>query len=108
MDAKYLYPDELLCIMSSEGNERIREEYMKSPEFKGFSIAHCNISGFKFAPVYETEDSSSKIIGTSMVFMSESDFGGSMPKWFIQKFTPGGLYDFYEELIAATKAMHNV
>ena len=97
----------MLCIMSSEGNEKIREEYLKQPEFKGYSIAHCNISGFKFAPVYDTQDPT-KIVGTSVVFMSESDFGGSMPKWFIQKFTPGGLYDFYEELISATKALHHL
>ena len=80
---------------------------MKLPEFKKYSIAHCNISGFKFAPVYDTHDAN-LIVGTSVVFMSESDFGGSMPKWFIQKFTPGGLFDSYESLIAATKALNHL
>ncbi len=80
---------------------------MKLPEFKKYSIAHCNISGFKFAPVYDTQDAN-LIVGTSVVFMSESDFGGSMPKWFIQKFTPGGLFDSYEGLIASTKAHYHL
>lgn len=31
-----------------------------------------------------------------------------MPKWFIQKFSPGGIYDFYEELITETKAYNNL
>jgi hypothetical protein len=55
VDAKYIYPEELLCIMSSEGNLGEREQYMKdnAVEFKGFSIAHCNISGFKFEPYYD-------------------------------------------------------
>jgi hypothetical protein len=104
VDAKYLYPDELLCIMSSEGNKMERQQYMEenAAEFKGFSIAHCNISGFKFSPFYDKNDTS-LITGTSVVFMSESDFGGSMPKWFLQKFTPGGLFDFYEDLIDKTR-----
>jgi hypothetical protein len=31
-----------------------------------------------------------------------------MPKWFIQKFSPGGIFDFYEELIAETKVQNNL
>lgn len=43
------------------------------------------------------------IIGTRVVFLNESDFGGSMPKWFLQKFTPFGVHEFYEDLLREVK-----
>jgi hypothetical protein len=44
-----------------------------------------------------------KAIGTKIIFVNESDFGGSFPKWIIQKFSPPGLNDFYEDLITDVK-----
>ena len=44
-----------------------------------------------------------KVIGTKITFVNESDFGGSFPKWIIQKFSPPGLNDFYEDLINDVK-----
>ncbi len=107
IDAKYIWTEEMMCLMSSEGNERERAIYVEqnAKEVKGMSHAFCKISGFKFTPVFD--DDQKAVIGTSVVFQNESDFGGSMPKWVIQKFTPAGIYEFYEELIAETKASNN-
>jgi hypothetical protein len=60
-------------------------------------LAFCNISGLKFAPI---TDSAGTVVGTSLVFVSESDFGGSVPKWITQKFAPSALNDFMEETVA--------
>ena len=56
------------------------------------------MAGHLFEPLYDPLDCK-KVIGTSVVFVSESDFGGSVPKWLIQKLAPQGLSDFYEDLV---------
>ena len=43
------------------------------------------------------------IVGTSTTFVSETDFGGSVPKWIIRKFAPQGHYEFCDELVQAAK-----
>ena len=86
--------------MSSEGNEQVRDEYVeKNPKaVKGLSFAYSTISGFKFIPVYDPKDST-KVVGTSVIFLNQSDFGGSFPKWVLQKFAPAGICEFYEDLL---------
>ena len=67
---------------------------------KGMTIAVCNISGFKFYPIF---DESGEVIGTKVVFLSESDFGGALPKWFTSHFTPKGIHDFYDDMVKLAK-----
>ena len=45
----------MMCLMSSQGNDKVREDYVdqKGKELKGASHAFCKISGFKFTPVYD-------------------------------------------------------
>jgi len=63
-------------------------------------LAFCNISGLKFTPI---TDYAGSIIGTSVVFVSESDFAGSIPKWITQKFAPPALNDYLEETVVNIK-----
>ncbi len=81
-DAKYIWPEENLVIMSSLGNANYRENYCTehARDIRGVAHASTNISGFKWSPVL---DSAGEVVGTSVVFLNESDFGGSMPKWFV-------------------------
>jgi hypothetical protein len=69
VDAKYIWSNENLCIMSSEGNQQEREQYFQenANEIKGMSDAFCYISGFKFTPVFDDKQTT-KVIGTSVVF----------------------------------------
>ena len=103
-DAKFIFPKEDLVIFTSDGNEDVARAYLETHqnEVKGLAQANTNMSGFKFFPVMN--EANTEIVGTRVYFLNESDFGGSMPKWFLQKFTPGGIHEFYEDLIREVKA----
>jgi hypothetical protein len=81
IDAKYLWPEELLVIMSSFGNQRIKEEYYSShPDTQNTLTGNNEMSAHQFLPLYDSFEKD-KIIGTKIFFINESDFGGSVPKW---------------------------
>jgi hypothetical protein len=82
IDAKYLWPEENMVIVSSLGCEKEKQEYFETHELKGIELAVNNISAFKFYPIYNEDQT--LIIGTHTIFVNESDFGGSIPKWLVQ------------------------
>lgn len=107
IDAKYMSRDESLVVMSGIGNELIKEQYLQSHDVEGLEVGESIISGFKFDPIYDSQ--SEQIIGTSVVFVSEQDFGGTFPKWFTKKFSPKAIHDFYDEVVlAARKIVINI
>ncbi len=55
MDVKYTITDEMLCLMSSEGNDKEREEFMEKTgkNIKGMSLAFCRLTGLKLYPVFD-------------------------------------------------------
>ena len=84
IDAKYVWKDRCVVIVSSLGCEKERDEYLRTHDLKGLELAVNVISAMKFIPVYkDPEDETSEIIGTRTIFASESDFGGSVPKWVV-------------------------
>ena len=101
IDAKYLWPDETLAIMSSQGNEIIQGEYFRNnaKEVKGLTLAKSTISGMKFTPVLQND----QIVGTHVVFVSQSDFGGSIPKWMTQRVAPTAIHEFYDDVVKVAK-----
>ena len=96
VDAKYMWHDKNIVIMSSHGNSHYKDQYLGRSDLDGFTLAFCNITGLLFTPMVDPSDSQ-KVIGTNMVFVSESDFGGNVPKWITQKFAPSSLSEFCEE-----------
>jgi hypothetical protein len=106
IDAKYLFPDESMVIVSSHGCDKEKHEYYETHDLKGMELAVNNISAFKFFPIYETSgDPASPIIGSQTIFVNESDFGGSIPKWLVQKLVPMSIHDLFEDVVVATKNM---
>jgi hypothetical protein len=104
IDAKYLWEKENIVIMTSEGNEKLKEQYCSSKtDLQDVTVAFCLISGHKYTPIFDEQDKS-KVIGTHIIFVSESDFGGSIPKWIITKFAPPSLSEFYDDVIKQIKA----
>jgi hypothetical protein len=84
IDAKYLFKEEHMVIVSSFGCEKQKIEYYDTHELNGIELAVNNISAFKFFAIHEKpEDPTSPIIGTRTIFVNESDFGGSIPKWLV-------------------------
>ena len=84
IDAKYIFPSENMVIVSSHGCEKERQEYYETHDLEGIELAVNNISAFKFFPIYEIPgDPTSKVVGTQTIFVNESDFGGSIPKWLV-------------------------
>ena len=68
-------------------------------------LAVNNISAFKFYPIYQDpEDPASPVIGTQTIFVNESDFGGSIPKWLVQRLVPISIHDLFDDVVMATKA----
>lgn len=53
IDAKYVWADKDLAIMSSDGNEKYRDEYLSRPIAKGLILAYSRLSGFKFEAIYD-------------------------------------------------------
>ena len=104
VDAKYLFPNpekhDYMLISSSNGNEEIRDEYMSSKELGGLTVAHQLLSGHWIKPIYDNQQN---IIGTSAFFVSESSFGGAVPKWIINKFAPPAIIQYYDDIVKAAK-----
>ena len=100
--ANYRYPEHSIIISSSRGNQRYLDEYLGAGKHEGKTPADNRFSGHQYTPIYDLLDPS-KVVGTRVTFVNESDFGGSFPKWILQKFAPPGLNDFYEDLINDVK-----
>lgn len=64
----------------------------------GLEFANNILTGYKFKPIYSTEVPG-KVVGTHLVFASESDFGGSVPKILMQKVAPKALHELIEEVV---------
>ncbi len=88
--------------MSSEGNDKEREEFMEKTgkNIKGMSLAFCRLTGLKLYPVFDHNQS---VVGTKGVFVTQFDYGGSIPKWLIMKQSPQNILSFYEEFIKMAK-----
>ena len=106
IDGKYIFPGENMVIVSSHGCEKEKQDYYESNDLQGMELAVNNISAFKFYPIYQDpEDPASPVIGTHTIFVNESDFGGSIPKWMVQKLVPMSMHDLFEDVVVATKAL---
>jgi hypothetical protein len=70
-------------------------------------LAITALSGHYFEPLYDPLDCK-KIIGTSVVFVNESDFGGSVPKYLTQKMAGPGISDFYEDLLKDIREFNKI
>ena len=57
------------------------------------------ISGMKFSPVIHNNET----VGTHVVFVSQSDFGGSIPKWMTQRVAPNAIHEFYDDVVKVAK-----
>ncbi len=57
VDAKYIWTGDMMCLMSSEGNEKERSQFLdrNSKAVRGMTNAFCKISGFKFTPVLDKD-----------------------------------------------------
>ena len=105
--AKYLWPEKSVCITSSECTESFVSDYFKAGKDEGKQLATTALSGHYFEPLFDPLDCK-KVIGTSIVFANESDFGGSIPKWITQKMAPGGINDYYEDLVKDVKIFNKL
>jgi hypothetical protein len=52
IDAKYVWKDECVVIVSSLGCEVERDEYLRTHELKGLELAANILSAMKFIPIY--------------------------------------------------------
>ena len=100
--ANYLYPEHSIVISSSRGNDRYQHDYLAAGRNEGKTPANNRFSGHWYQPLLDPLDPT-KVLGTKIIFVNESDFGGSFPKWIVQKLAPPGLNDFYEDLISDVK-----
>ena len=106
VDAKYIFEDSLSVIVSSIGCEAEKEEYCRTHDIKGIEHAVNVISAMRFFPIYENpDDVTSKVIGTTSIFVNESDFGGSIPKWLVQKFVPKSIHELFDDVVITTQKM---
>ena len=79
-DTKYLFPELMLGIISSEGNTKEKDQYYATHDLKGLQLAFSKINAFQYLPLYSDKN---ELIGTRTVFMNQTDFGGSVPKWLV-------------------------
>lgn len=106
IDAKYVWKEDCVVIVSSLGCEVEKEEYCRTHDLRGLELAVNVLSAMKFFPVFkDPEDETSEIIGTRTIFVNESDFGGSVPKWLVQKFLPKSIHEMYEDVVVTTRQM---
>ncbi len=98
VDVKYTWKDEMMSLCTSDGNDHYKEQFLKekSKEIKGMSPAFCRLTGFKFFPVTDHEQ---RVVGTKVVLAAQFDYGGSIPKWLINKMAPSNILSFYEQFI---------
>ncbi len=71
-------------------------------EGKDYIVAMTHISGYQFNPVYDEQDPT-KVIGTQVIQLAESSFGGGMPQWMVRKGQPKGMIEGYEKLLEEIK-----
>ncbi len=105
--ASYLWPEKFICIQSGESNETYVSDYFKAGRDEGKQLAKSIIAGHYYEPLYDPLDCK-RVIGTLVVFVNESDFGGLIPKWLIQKLAPPGINDFYEDLVKDVKIFNKI
>ena len=105
LNCKYWIPSENIVLISSEGNEEIRAQYIKDHDIevgKSYIVSVTYISGYQFNPIYDDKDPT-KIVGTHVIQVAESNFGGSMPAWMVKKGQPKGMIEGYDKLIEDIK-----
>ena len=64
-------------------------------EIKGLTLAHGYILGYKFNPIFDGDS----IVGTNIVFVSEADLAGSIPKFVIKKVQPKVMSEYLHDLV---------
>ena len=109
LNSKYWIPSENIVLIASEGNEEIRDQYIKDHNIevgKNYIVSVTFISGYQFTPIYDDKDPS-KIVGTHVIQVAESNFGGNMPGWMVRKGQPKGMIDGYDKLIEDIKKANN-
>jgi hypothetical protein len=102
IDAKYIWPDDSIAIMSSQGLEDFRDEYIAKSGIKDATFGNDLLTAFKFEPLLDNEGVPQ---GTKTIFVSWSDFGGSVPKSLVQRVAPKEICFFYDEIVQAAKCM---
>ena len=95
-----MWEAEKVIVMSSVGNEAVREEYRKAhpKEAASWVDAINYMSGMRFSAIYDSKDPT-KVIGIHSFFVSQSDFGGSVPKWLVNKMAAKGVHEFFDACI---------
>ena len=69
---------------------------------KDYIVAITYLSGYKFEPIYD-EKEPTKVIGTHVIQVAESSFGGTMPQWMVKKGQPKGMIEGYDKLLEEVK-----
>jgi len=99
IDAKFLWNEEHVSISTGLGLESFKKAYISAHglEDKNIEFARNILSGFKFSHL--TDPLTKRVIGTHILFVSESDFGGSVPKMLMLSIAPRAIHDMIEDLI---------
>lgn len=71
-------------------------------EGKNYIVGLTYITSYQFNPVFDEKDPT-KVIGTHMIQVVESNFGGNMPGWMVKKGQPKGIMEGYDKLIEDVK-----
>jgi hypothetical protein len=100
IDAKYIYPEFNIAMMSSQGLESFAEVYETISGQKDVTYGNDLLTAFKFEPFI---DENGVPQGTRTTFVSWSDFGGSVPKSLVSKLAPKELCVFYDEIVTSAK-----
>ncbi|TNV80609.1 hypothetical protein FGO68_gene8835 [Halteria grandinella] len=100
IDAKYVWPEDNIAIMSSQGMDAFREIYQERFSQKDVTYGYDLMTAFKFEAVC---DAGGVPQGTRVAFVSQSDFGGSVPKSLVQRVAPKEICGFLDEIVQAAK-----
>ena len=95
-----------MVIVSSDGNEKYRQEYLNSDPkaFKDITVAYCHLAAHYLKPLYDENDKA-KCIGTKVFYVIATNFGGSIPQWITRKIAPKALFDSYEAFAKEAKSI---
>ena len=92
--------------MTSQGLEEYRKTFLKSlsaSAAKDITFGNNLMTAFKFDPIFGDQTHPETVTGTRVVFVSWSDFGGSVPKSIVQRVAPKAIAEFYDEIVQTAK-----